>query len=306
MRRHEPLPRTTDFHLTLERASRARPRGTAADGSSGLAPSCISSVTQQVGLEREKPLQDGQLAVPGGCLPGSGAYPEPGGRQRQLSARRCAPVLECGRPGAERAGGRYPVRPPAPSNGFSCRGSSLRQHLAKAVITHDGSAEDPPRLAAGLDANKRTAAHLIAIAYGFSHSVGSPPRGSREPDGIAKRASEVRANFDQLGRPLQSLQADRIATLDGLEDGEHRHPQTTGCVGPQPRSVATGSVMVVHLPVILPLLVAMVVLVKTSGLRLAHAVACVLLGFFLAGSRAGPGIDQFLKSLADALERARL
>jgi hypothetical protein len=64
--------------------------------------------------------------------------------------------------------------------------------------------------------------------------------------------------------------------------------------------------MVIQLPLILLLSAAVVVLMRTSGLRFAHALACVLLGFFLAGSRAGPGIGRFLESLVDALEGIRL
>jgi hypothetical protein len=64
--------------------------------------------------------------------------------------------------------------------------------------------------------------------------------------------------------------------------------------------------MVLQLPVVVLLLTAVVVLMRSSGLRLAHALACGLLGFFLAGSRAGPGTGRFLKSLVDALEGLHL
>jgi hypothetical protein len=64
--------------------------------------------------------------------------------------------------------------------------------------------------------------------------------------------------------------------------------------------------MVLQLPVVVLLSAAVLVLWRTSGLRFAHALACVLLGFFLAGSRAGPGTGRFLESLVDALEGSHL
>ncbi|MDT0443154.1 hypothetical protein [Streptomyces johnsoniae] len=44
-----------------------------------------------------------------------------------------------------------------------------------------------------------------------------------------------------------------------------------------------------------------VLLVRKSGLKVLHAIVCVLLGFYLAGSNMAPAIDDFSTGLSDMI-----
>lgn len=46
------------------------------------------------------------------------------------------------------------------------------------------------------------------------------------------------------------------------------------------------------------LLIIVLMLVKKAGLRSGHAVACVLLGFFLAGTSVAPSINELTSNVA--------
>lgn len=54
------------------------------------------------------------------------------------------------------------------------------------------------------------------------------------------------------------------------------------------------------------MLVIVVVLVRRSGLKLAHAVVCSLLGFYLASSSIAPSIQQVTSNLAGMLNDLKL
>lgn len=61
----------------------------------------------------------------------------------------------------------------------------------------------------------------------------------------------------------------------------------------------------VKVPLIVVLALIVWLLVRRSGLKLAHAVTCVLLGFYLARSSAAPAIDGAVTVLVEALGRIR-
>ncbi|MEU5839769.1 hypothetical protein ABZ820_39810 [Streptomyces diacarni] len=63
--------------------------------------------------------------------------------------------------------------------------------------------------------------------------------------------------------------------------------------------------MTVNLPLTVVLALLVWLLVRRSGLKPAHAVACVLFGFYLARSSAAPAIDDTATVLLDALSRIR-
>ncbi|MFF7632632.1 DUF2304 domain-containing protein [Kitasatospora sp. NPDC008050] len=54
------------------------------------------------------------------------------------------------------------------------------------------------------------------------------------------------------------------------------------------------------------MLVIVVVLVRRSGLKLAHAVICSLLGFYLASTSIAPSIQQVTSNLAGMLNDLKL
>lgn len=60
--------------------------------------------------------------------------------------------------------------------------------------------------------------------------------------------------------------------------------------------------MTITLSVLLVLGVAVVVLCRYSGLRVLHALVCILLGFYLASSGFAPDISRFVSSLIRLLE----
>jgi hypothetical protein len=60
--------------------------------------------------------------------------------------------------------------------------------------------------------------------------------------------------------------------------------------------------LAVTLSVLLVLSVAVIVLCRYAGLRVFHALVCVLLGFFLASSSFAPDITRFVSSLIGLLQ----
>ncbi|MCX4746952.1 DUF2304 family protein [Kitasatospora sp. NBC_01287] len=54
------------------------------------------------------------------------------------------------------------------------------------------------------------------------------------------------------------------------------------------------------------MLVIVVVLIRRSGLKLAHAIVCGLLGFYLASSSIAPSITQVTSNLAGMLNDLKL
>ncbi|MFF7331469.1 hypothetical protein ACIQU5_28650 [Streptomyces sp. NPDC090306] len=57
--------------------------------------------------------------------------------------------------------------------------------------------------------------------------------------------------------------------------------------------------MAVSISVVVLLLVLVAVFVRNKALKAGHALLCVLLGFFLAGSAVGPAIDNAATATAD-------
>jgi hypothetical protein len=51
------------------------------------------------------------------------------------------------------------------------------------------------------------------------------------------------------------------------------------------------------------LLIIVVLLVQRSGLKPGHAIACTLLGFYLASSGAAPTITDFTNNVADMISK---
>lgn len=56
--------------------------------------------------------------------------------------------------------------------------------------------------------------------------------------------------------------------------------------------------MALSISAVLLLLVIVVLLIRKSGLKAAHALICVLLGFYLASSSIGPTIDELTSNVA--------
>jgi Ca2+/Na+ antiporter len=61
------------------------------------------------------------------------------------------------------------------------------------------------------------------------------------------------------------------------------------------------SPVVLSVSAVLLLAVIVTLLVRRSGLKVPHAIACVLLGFYLAGSSMAPTIDDFSTSVSDMI-----
>lgn len=59
--------------------------------------------------------------------------------------------------------------------------------------------------------------------------------------------------------------------------------------------------MAISISVILLLALLAVIFVRSSGLKLWHAIVCVLLGFFLAGTRMAPTIQDGINSTANVV-----
>ncbi|MFF8283477.1 hypothetical protein ACF1DY_31760 [Streptomyces albus] len=62
----------------------------------------------------------------------------------------------------------------------------------------------------------------------------------------------------------------------------------------------------VKLPLTFVLALIVWLLVRRSGLKPAHAAACILLGFYLADTSAAPAIHDTVTDLLDAIGRIRL
>ncbi|MFF5188643.1 hypothetical protein ACFY30_33590 [Streptomyces sp. NPDC000345] len=63
--------------------------------------------------------------------------------------------------------------------------------------------------------------------------------------------------------------------------------------------------MAVSISVVLLLLILAVVFMRNSGLKVSHAVVCLLLGFFLAGTSMAPTIHSGLMATADIVGSLR-
>ncbi|MFI6082888.1 hypothetical protein ACIBBB_18240 [Streptomyces sp. NPDC051217] len=59
--------------------------------------------------------------------------------------------------------------------------------------------------------------------------------------------------------------------------------------------------MAISISLVLLLLVLTVIFVRNSGLKLGHAIICVLLGFFLAGTSMAPTIQDGIDSTANVV-----
>jgi len=61
--------------------------------------------------------------------------------------------------------------------------------------------------------------------------------------------------------------------------------------------------MALSISAVLLLLVTVFLLVRKGGLKVGHAVVCVLLGFYLASSSVAPTIRDLTKSVASVISR---
>lgn len=59
--------------------------------------------------------------------------------------------------------------------------------------------------------------------------------------------------------------------------------------------------MAISISLVLLLLVLAVIFVRNGGLKLGHAIVCVLLGFFLAGTSMAPTIQDGIDSTANVV-----
>jgi len=69
------------------------------------------------------------------------------------------------------------------------------------------------------------------------------------------------------------------------------------CRNRRPRKQEGGDFLTVTLSVLFILAAVVFVLCRYAGLRLLHALVCILLGFFLAASSFAPDISQFVAGL---------
>ncbi|MEU2117443.1 hypothetical protein ABZ567_17700 [Streptomyces sp. NPDC016459] len=63
--------------------------------------------------------------------------------------------------------------------------------------------------------------------------------------------------------------------------------------------------MAVSISVLVLLLILAVIFLRSGGLKLSHAVVCVLLGFFLAGTSMAPTIHNGVAATADVVSGLR-
>ncbi|WP_405740001.1 hypothetical protein OG885_38455 [Streptomyces sp. NBC_00028] len=63
--------------------------------------------------------------------------------------------------------------------------------------------------------------------------------------------------------------------------------------------------MAISISVVLLLLVLAVIFLRNGGLKVSHALVCVLLGFFLAGTSIAPTISSGLTATADIVSSLR-
>ncbi|WP_405607839.1 hypothetical protein OG292_01875 [Streptomyces sp. NBC_01511] len=59
--------------------------------------------------------------------------------------------------------------------------------------------------------------------------------------------------------------------------------------------------MAISISLVLLLVVLTVIFVRNGGLKLGHAIVCVLLGFFLAGTSMAPTIQEGINSTANVV-----
>jgi hypothetical protein len=64
--------------------------------------------------------------------------------------------------------------------------------------------------------------------------------------------------------------------------------------------------MAVNVSAVVLLLIVVVYLVRKSGLKYSHAVACVLLGFYLASSSVAPSIQKGASNVANMISQIHL
>ncbi|MFF3547284.1 DUF2304 domain-containing protein [Streptomyces platensis] len=64
--------------------------------------------------------------------------------------------------------------------------------------------------------------------------------------------------------------------------------------------------MTLHLSLVVALTVIVCLLVRRGGLKIGHAVAATLLGFYLQGTSLAPSISQFAQSVITASNSLRL
>ncbi|MFR9797853.1 hypothetical protein ACL02U_18405 [Streptomyces sp. MS06] len=63
--------------------------------------------------------------------------------------------------------------------------------------------------------------------------------------------------------------------------------------------------MAISISVVLLLLILVVIFVRNGGLKFSHALVCLLLGFFLAGSSIAPTIHSGITATADLVGSLR-
>ncbi|MET9502883.1 hypothetical protein ABZY42_14320 [Streptomyces sp. NPDC006622] len=63
--------------------------------------------------------------------------------------------------------------------------------------------------------------------------------------------------------------------------------------------------MAVSISVVLLLLILAVVFLRSGGLKISHALVCLLLGFYLAGTSMAPTINSGLTATADIVSSLR-
>ncbi|MER5971151.1 hypothetical protein ACFYYR_20210 [Streptomyces sp. NPDC001922] len=63
--------------------------------------------------------------------------------------------------------------------------------------------------------------------------------------------------------------------------------------------------MAISISVVLLLLILIVVFLRSGSLRFSHALVCVLLGFYLAGSSVAPTLSDGLAATADVVSSVR-
>ncbi|KUO17229.1 hypothetical protein [Streptomyces dysideae] len=63
--------------------------------------------------------------------------------------------------------------------------------------------------------------------------------------------------------------------------------------------------MAVSISVVLLLVILAVIFLRTGGLKFSHALVCLLLGFYLAGTNIAPSINSGLTATADIVSSLR-
>lgn len=64
--------------------------------------------------------------------------------------------------------------------------------------------------------------------------------------------------------------------------------------------------MAMNISAVVLMLIIVVVLIRRSNLKLAHAIVCALLGFYLASSSIAPSISQVTSNLAGMINGLKL